>query len=967
MHTLNHNSPIEINLDLWLQQLIQQGVELWVEGEHLRIRAPQGILTPELRAELTTRKAELVTYLQNVHQSSSSLPTFTVAPEARYEPFPLTDIQFAYWVGQTSQQELSNGYHYYMEYECQTLDIQRLTQAWQKLIQRHDMLRGIVLPSGQQQVLQEIPLYEIEVTDLNNYDKHEQEAWLHDTRSRMSHQLFSLEQWPLFEICVARLSAERFRLHISWALIMLDAGSINILLQEWQTLYDTPDAELPPVHLSYRDYVLWEQNLTTTQLFQRARDYWLGRLDVIPAAPDLPLKPLTANVEQHRTVNRKRHFSPTSWETLQQRIQQIGITPTALLTTVFAEVLAIWSKEPRFTLNLTFFNRLPAHSQINDILGDFTSINLLTIDFNEPHALHTRVQQIHRQLWTDLEHRTFNGVLVIRELARRQQQGGKMLMPIVFTSMLGLNAQVGAADSTNLFGGKLVEVSSQTPQVLFDAQVEEVNGELIVSWDTADEFFPPGMLDDMFSIYCERINALAASQEAWHVLSPTQLPSYQPTQHKNINATSAPFPDKTLPELFLQQVERQPNALAIHALRVQLSYKQVYQYANQIGHWLRGQGVKPNQLVAIVMEKGWEQIVGVLGTLFSGAAYLPIDPELPDERRDYLLENGEVHSILSQSQFANTLADHQRVQTLYVDSMALSSELPPLEINHQPDDLAYVLYTSGSTGKPKGVMIEQRSVVNRMTDVAQRFQLKKEDRALALTALHHDLSVFDIFAILTIVGGTVVLPNAEKRLDPAHWVEVIRQGQVTLWNSVPAFMQMLIEHLEDSPADAKDIASLRWVILSGDFIPVTLPERMRTQIPDVEIISAGGPTETTVWDICYPIGMVDPAWASIPYGQPMHNAQYYVLKDNLDPCPTWVEGELYIAGTGLARGYWRDPERTNASFITHPRTGQRLYRSETWGATYLVIKLNAPILKSWADETFRLSCGDSALSWARSK
>lgn len=924
-----------LSLDELLQQLAQQGVQLWVEAEQLRVRAPQGVLTADLRALLTTRKPELLARLSSVNQQTEALPMLIVAPEARHEPFPLTDIQFAYWIGQTAQPELRNGYHAYIEYACKALDTHRLTQAWQRLIDRHDMLRGVIVTAEQQQILPKTAPYVIQVVDLSNQGEGDQENYLHNVRNEMSHQIFDLACWPLFDIRVTRLSPDRSHLHISLALILLDGTSIYQLLQEWNRLYEQPAMGFAPLQLSYRDYVVWERGLATTCLYQQAHDYWRKRIETLPPAPELPLKPFASPAEMYQVTNRSHHFASNHWQIVQQRAQQAGITLTALVAAVFAEILAIWCKQPQFTLNLTLFNRLPVHPQINELVGDFTTVNLLAIDTSAPGSVLARAQQIQRQLWTDLEHRYFPGVLVIRELARKQNQGGRPLMPIVFTSMLSLNAQSKTANSTNYFGGEAIYSISQTPQVLFDHHAKEVDGKLVITWDTADAFFPDGLLDDMFVAYCQRIEALANPEVDWHVTWQSRLPADQAAERAAINATDAPLPNETLPSLFLQQVKCRPNALAIYTPQRQLTYQETYLYANQIGHWLRQRGAKPNQLVAILMEKGWEQIVGVLGILLAGAAYLPIDPELPAERQTYLLENGEVGLVLTQTKFAPTLAttltNRPLFQHLCVDALPLPTELPPLDIVQTPTDLAYVLYTSGSTGKPKGVMIEQRSVVNRMVDVAQRFQLQAEDRVLALTALHHDLSVFDIFAMLTIVGGALVLPTAEKARNPAHWAEVIQQGRVTLWNSVPAFMQMLLDALDDASAVPQALATLRWVILSGDFIPVALPDRLWGQVPGVAIISAGGPTETTVWDICYPITKVDPGWISIPYGKPMHNAHYYVLKENLDPCPTWVEGELYIAGVGLARGYWRDPERTNTSFISHPQTGQRLYRSGDLG------------------------------------
>jgi len=228
-------------------------------------------------------------------------------------------------------------------------------------------------------------------------------------------------------------------------------------------------------------------------------------------------------------------------------------------------------------------------------------------------------------------------------------------------------------------------------------------------------------------------------------------------------------------------------------------------------------------------------------------------------------------------------------------------------------------------------MIEHRSVVNRMVDVNQRLDVGPEDRVLALTALHHDLSVYDIFGVL-VGGGTIVVPDAAGTRDPAHWAELMARERVTLWNSVPAFLEMLVEYLEHH-TDREAILPrfLRCAVLAGDWIPVTLPDRLKALVKGVKIIGSGGPTETTIWDVWYPIEAVDPSWKSIPYGKPLTNARYDVLNEALEPCPVWVPGQLHIGGVGLARGYWRDEEKTRSRFLNHPQTGQRIYRSGDMG------------------------------------
>jgi epothilone synthetase B len=184
---------------------------------------------------------------------------------------------------------------------------------------------------------------------------------------------------------------------------------------------------------------------------------------------------------------------------------------------------------------------------------------------------------------------------------------------------------------------------------------------------------------------------------------------------------------------------------------------------------------------------------------------------------------------------------------------------------------------------------------------------------------------------MLIAGGSIVIPDSDKRLDPAHWSELMIEHKITFWNSVPSFLEMYVDYLENKRDNNLYPSSFRMTVLSGDWIPVSLPDRLRTLAPDIKVIGSGGPTETTIWDIHNFIGKVDPSWKSIPYGKPLTNATYYVMKDNLEECPDYVTGELCIGGAGLARGFWKDEQKTKEKFIRHPKTGERLYKSGDLG------------------------------------
>lgn len=863
------------------------------------------------------------------------LPEIIPRPEERHLPFPLTEIQEAYWVGRSGDFELGTvSTHSYVEIE-NDIDPRVFDRAVNCLIERHEMLRAIILPDGQQQILTSIPSYRLEVVDMRGKEPQAVAEFFADLRQRVSHQVKSLDQWPLFELYAVRLDDQRTRYCLGFDLIVGDAGSWQLVFDELNQLCRDPELALEPLEFSFRDYVLAERSLREMEIYQGSLVYWRERLATLPPAPQLPLAVHPSAIDQPQFRRRTASLEQGAWARLKRLAARADLTPSGLLLAIFAEVLSAWSESPQLTINLTLFNRLPLHPQVDDLMGDFTSLILLAADTGTSDSFEERAKRLQKQLWRDLDSRYVTGVWVLRELIRLQGGAPGARMPVVFTSTLGLGTPGEEASVLAKLSqlGEVVFNITQTPQVWLDHQAFEQGGALVFNWDAIEDLFPPALLDDMFDAYCQLLRSLVDDPEAWQRGAFKLIPSRQLEARDLVNATDTPVVEELAHSAFIKQAMQRPDQLALIAPECRLTYGELYRKTNQLGRRLRELGVVPDQPVAIVMEKGWDQIVAVLGILQSGGAYLPIDPQDPQERFWHLLEAGEVQIALTQPCLKEVLSWPDGVQRLCVDDDELKEVSDsPLEPVQKPGHLAYILYTSGSTGLPKGAMIEHRSVVNRMSDVNQRFDVLPEDRALALTALHHDLSVYDIFGILA-VGGALVIPAETGVRDPAHWATLIADHRVTLWNSVPTFMEMYVEYCEHLAREHSSAIppGPRLVMLSGDWIPVTLPDRMRALWPDTRLIGLGGPTETTVWDICYPIGKIDPAWKSIPYGRPMTNARYYVLDGKLEHCPDWVPGELYIAGVGLARGYWRDEERTRASFIDHPVTGERMYRSGDMG------------------------------------
>ena len=1005
-------------IEEFLSYLSNLDIKLWVDGYRLHCSAPKGVLTPTLQAQLAERKPEILTFLNQYNFDRLSaryqpLPTLTPNLAERYEPFPLNEMQQAYWIGRNSFFEGGNvAIHVYTEIESTDLDLERFNLAWQKLVERHDMLRAIVHSDGQQQILEQVPPYQIQLLDLRGQDSDTIASKLEAIRARLSHQVLPIDQFPLFEICATQLDDHHFRLHISVDGLCVDGLSAQVLLQDLVKFYQKPNITLPSLELSFRDYVLAEIAFQNSPTFQRSLDYWQKRLPTLPPAPDLPLAKAPGSLTQPQFKCWDTKLEPEIWQRLKLRTAKAGLTPTGILLAAYAEVLALWSKSPRFTINVPRFNRLPLHPQVNDIIGEFASFTLLEVDNSGQESFEVRARRLQEQLWKDLEHQYVSGVRVLRELSKVQGRTSGGIAPVVFTTTPQSVGSHLDSSRASLFKelGEVVYTISQTPQVWLDCQYMEAEDSLFLNWDGVEDLFPAGLVDDMFDAFCRLLRRLATEEEAWQETRRQLIPPKQLEQRTAINDTTVPMPETLIHTLFAAQVSQRTQQAAVITPHRTLTYEELYRRSNQVGHRLRQLGALPNTLVAIVMEKGWEQIVGVLGVLASGAAYLPIDPGLPKERLWYLLENGEVKLVLTQSclrdseallRSADRLEFPEGIQCLCLDNEELASESDqPLEPVQKPDDLAYVIYTSGSTGLPKGVMVAHQSVVNLAIHTNESFRVSSGDRILALTALNHDLSVYDIFGLLT-AGGTLVIPDASAQRDPAHWLELMQKERVTVWNSVPPMMEMLLDYaascsdqrkaegrgqraegiypdsemrrslgtsnlstereflvqaLTDNVSVAPvqegqksssegnllpsasyplpsqvQLPDLRLTFLGGDWLPVTLPNRLKALATNVRVISIGGPTETTVWNIWYPVEAVNQDWKSIPYGRPIANTKYYIINEALEDCPVWVPGELYCAGMGLAKGYWRNDEKTRANFINHPVTGERLYKTGDLG------------------------------------
>lgn len=844
-------------------------------------------------------------------------PTQPAGPELELDqdtPFPLAPMQHAYWIGRSDEQELGGvAAHLYVEFDGAGIDPVRLERAVADLVAAHPMLRTRFLPDGTQQTLPRPGRPVFSVLDLRGRDRATAQSVLADIRDRKTHQRLAIDDGQVIDVTLTRYDEDRSRLHLDVDMLAGDAMSYRVLINDLAGLYR--GAALAPPGYSYqRHREQTQRGRDTDAARERDRQWWQRRLPEMPGAPELPTAPVGERGSPLRTVRYDHWLTPDAKDRLVSGAHARGVTPAVALAAVFADTIGGWSAQDRFLLNVPLFQREAVHPDIDRVIGDFTSSIMLEVDVSQNMSVADRARAVQRIMYESGSHASYSGLEVLRDLGR--QRGEPVLAPVVFTSALDLG-ELFTADVIEAFG-EPVWIISQGPQVLLDVQITELRGGLLINWDVRESAFPAGLVDAMFARFTEAVGRLGDGDAGWDAEAAVRLPCAQATVRSAVNATDGPVTGRCLHQGFFEHADSHPDDPAVlwghGAAAGAWSYRELSERSLAVGGALRACGVRPGDAVAVQLPKGRDQIAAVLGVLAAGATYVPIGYDQPDERRARILQTADVVAALT----VEGADVGSGIPCVGIDTAGTHREPLPEAIFTGTGAIAYVLFTSGSTGLPKGVEVPHCAAMNTVDAVNEWFAVGNADRALAVSALEFDLSVYDIFGMFSAGGAVVVVDAGQPGAD--DWVELIRRHQVSVLNCVPGILDMILA------AGPTALGSLRAVLLGGDWVGAELARRLRQSVPGCRFAGLGGATETAIHStVCEVVGDPPAQWATVPFGVPLRNVRCRVVSPSGRDCLDWVPGELWVGGANVAAGYRHDPERTAQRFVEHD--GVRWYKT----------------------------------------
>ncbi|KNY25840.1 non-ribosomal peptide synthetase [Pseudobacteroides cellulosolvens] len=786
------------------------------------------------------------------------------------------------------------------------LDFSLVEKSFNIIVEKNEGMRlRIIDEDGQQkQYVSQYKYFNVDTIDFRESGIESFYEW----DEKEAQRPFNLYDSPLYYFAIIRLPQHTL-LYFKTHHLISDAWTINLLGSHFIEVYDclkNNNSTLFENKPSYLDFIMDEEEYKYSNKFDKNKAFWNEKFSTIPQLTEFEKDGLVPSTEAKRkTLVLSEELS--SLLTCYCKEKKISVF------SMFMSIISLYfSKLSGFNdivLGTPILNRSGAKEK--DTVGMFVSSIPVRLYADKDMDFRSYLLYVTKELSLCLKNQRYNYDMILNDYRKTHNIARGKLYDVVFSYQ---NAKYADSTENIDYEARWHFNKNQSDSLVIHVDDREEQGQFLINIDYLVNMFSKEDINKLckrlIKLMKDVINCPDKKISNFNILSEDEL-SEAINMLESFNSTKFKFPkEKTIHELFEEQAALTPYSTALIANRTSITYKELNEKSNSLARNLRKLGVTPDTFVGIMDKPSIELIVGILAILKAGAAYLPIDPDYPDERVTYLLENCDVKFLLSRKYLCP--APLYKCETVYLeDEKSYDKDCSNLSKINSSSDLAYIIFTSGSTGNPKGVMIEHRNLVNQIVGLGEKLKFDSSYNHILLAKITFDVSVQHIFASLT-TGAKLFIPDSEILKDADKFWRFVYDNKISVINTVPAYIDTLLDNINISSSHV-----FKYMMVGGDIFKKKLFDKIKSTVQVENIINIYGPTECTINATLYECPG-DLNTNIIPIGKPLYNYSAMILDNSNFPVPVGVPGELCFSGDGIARGYLKAPELTNEKFVQNP-------------------------------------------------